>query len=276
MIEIVAANPSGNITALLCGAEHLSRVEREAAAIKILNDKTLKAEQAGFVRKPDKNHPLWHLEMAGGEFCGNAARSFGLYAAREEGRHGRGTINITISGAADPLSVNYQFLEQTDGETRAHVSLAMPLPEARKIITCRDARFPLYIFDGIQHLICENTAPDTALFFELKEASEREAGAAGAFGVMFCESGKNPRMWPLVYVRSIDVLNYESSCGSGSAAFACEYFHTMTDGEGLIAIRQPGGVIEARVRKINGHPRALTIGGEIILKPYVAPSFCRL
>jgi diaminopimelate epimerase len=275
-IKIIAAYPAGNITAFVTGAEHWSKPQCTRAAITILADKTLNAEQVGFVQKPDAQRPLWRLEMAGGEFCGNAARSFGLYAAREEGRRGRGTIDIEISGASGQLRVGYEFLRgggTAGGQTRGAASLAVPPPRTRKIITWHDAAFPLYIFDGIHHLMCASLQPEDALFFELKEAAEREAGLADAFGVMFY--GSDHIMRPFVYVRAIDVLNHESSCGSGSAAFVCEHFHGMTDGEGGLIIRQPGGIIEASVQKSNGRINAVSIGGEVTLKPHAAPVFCR-
>jgi diaminopimelate epimerase len=281
MITIVAANPAGNITALVGGAEQWGRPERESAVRAILNDKTLKAEQVGFVYrpsyKPDAKNPLWHLEMAGGEFCGNAARSLGLYAAQMEGRHGRGTITITVSGAEGPLNVDYEFFgDAASDETRGFASLAMPPPRSRKIIICRNTGYPLYIFDGIQHIIGKNIEPDDALFFELKSLAEQEVERAGAFGVMFCGGAQNHWMRPAVYVRDIDVLTYESSCGSGSAAYACDHFDGMADGEGRVAVRQPGGIIEVHVRKTGGHIDAVSIGGTVILKPYAASAFCRL
>ncbi|MCB5943064.1 hypothetical protein LJB68_16170, partial [bacterium 210820-DFI.6.52] len=47
----------------------------------ILNKSNLKAEQVGFVKRPIMDGEA-RLEMMGGEFCGNALRSFGMIISK--------------------------------------------------------------------------------------------------------------------------------------------------------------------------------------------------
>ena len=84
-LELVMADPAGNRTALV-----LSPVPPEGRgplAARLMALPELHAEQVGFVLPPSAGG-LFRLEMMGGEFCGNAARSFGLYLAGSQGRSG--------------------------------------------------------------------------------------------------------------------------------------------------------------------------------------------
>jgi diaminopimelate epimerase len=113
--EIVIADPAKNITVFVLTP--VPQAERAEVARALLADPSLKAEQVGFVLPPSQGaplvggvtlrraSPLWRLEMMGGEFCGNAARSFGLYVARRTGLSGQVFLEVEISGARTPVKV---------------------------------------------------------------------------------------------------------------------------------------------------------------------------
>ena len=82
--EIVCANPAGNITIFVLNPPR-GKAERVQTAETLMVDPDLKAEQVGFVYPPATPSGLWRLEMAGGEFCGNASRSFWLLDALKSG-----------------------------------------------------------------------------------------------------------------------------------------------------------------------------------------------
>jgi diaminopimelate epimerase len=275
-MKIVSADPAGNITLFVLNAEEWTQTEREAIAVQLLAQKELKAEQIGFVKKPEcsKNNGggPWRLDMAGGEFCGNAARAFGFYAACVEGADGKGSITIEISGAPRPLTVNYEIAERSapQGEARGYASVTMPLPIGRKLIRYRGADRALYLFDGIHHVIMEDTPRKEEAFAALKTLAEEKAGEASAFGVLFYNE-KTALLTPLVSVRALNSLYYETSCGSGSAAFACEHFLGVEDGENSVMVHQPGGIIEVTVSKRGGKVDTLSIGGSVVVHPAPVP-----
>jgi diaminopimelate epimerase len=70
-------------------------------------------------------------------------------------------------------------------------------------------------------------------------------------------------MRPAVYVYGTDSLVFESSCGSGSAALALWLTRGQGDGEEGRVIRQPGGVIEVKVRRRDGGAHGIVIGGPV-------------
>jgi diaminopimelate epimerase len=257
--EIISADPAGNITVFVLNPP-ADAAERAKAVQALLADRSLKAEQVGFVIKP-RSGGLWRLEMMGGEFCGNAARSFGLLAARQSGICGRHTLMIETSGMAQPLSVHIDTEAQT-----AEADIAPPLAET--LVEWKGRRFPAYIFEGISHIIAENVQPDEALARSLiggldkcRIGGSRQADAAG---VMFYDSEKR-FMRPVVWVRAAGTFLFESSCGSGSAALAVWAARNVADTETSLAIAQPGGVIETSVTKQAGKITRLSIGGRVTL-----------
>jgi diaminopimelate epimerase len=272
-LEFVRADPAGNITVFVLN-QLVNAAERAAAAQALLADPLLKAEQAGFAIPPAEKTPgsLWRLEMMGGEFCGNAARSFGLLIARLTGLCGRHTLMIEVSGAQRPLPVHID----TDAETAA---VEIPAPRAGQEIEYNGCRFPLYQFEGIDHIIAENYEAGEQLFFSLREAyrmkmrrQQTAAKKVDALGVMFYDSEKH-FLQPAVWVRATDSLIFESSCGSGSAALGVWLARELRDGTAHFEIAQSGGVIAAAVTKHGGAAQRVSIGGRVSMGEIERRSF---
>jgi diaminopimelate epimerase len=251
--EIVLADPAKNITLFV-----LTPVEnRGEIAKRLLADPAFHAEQVGFVIPPKTPQGLWRLEMMGGEFCGNAARSFGLLVARTLGLSGNPQIPIEISGIREPLLVNVHIEEGT-------AAVNIPKPIAQDRLEFRSRVLLVYHFQGISHVIAPGFLPEKKLFFEIKALLETKMASPEALGVMFYDQDQ-ALMTPAVYVYGTDSLVFESSCGSGSAAFGVWQNETLQDGESRCQVTQPGGIIEVRVCKRQGNISALSIGGIVFL-----------
>jgi diaminopimelate epimerase len=301
-LEMVIADPAGNITVFV-----LNQIEdpllRAQTAKALLAEPSLKAEQVGFVSPPGypagRKSPRWRWEMMGGEFCGNAARSFGRYVAREEavaspaggatgGWAPQSTpriATIEISGAKAPLEtlVAWQpelpakFPPGADTSTpgaavTGTAEVGIPPPIGCDTLALGDRVFPVYFFEGITHVIAEGLSPDRDLVFALLEqigagrpaAWPSAAQPLAALGVMFY----NPEqrfLRPAVYVAATGSLVFESSCGSGTAALATWMAKDKFDSDDRWAIAQPGGLIEGRVKKQTGKITAISIGGPVTL-----------
>jgi diaminopimelate epimerase len=288
-LDIVRADPAGNITIFV-----LTRIDDPAlrlrAAKALLADPSLGAEQVGFVipppdfppdfspahsvenRSPARSVesrlvPRRRLEMMGGEFCGNAARSFGLYAARQEGLSGKQDICVEISGALAPVPVHLD-IEASTAEAE------IPGPLAAGSLEWGGRSFPAYFFEGITQVIAEGLEPDRDLVLGLVEAALDDSRLLDgrhpehARGVMFYDPARR-FMRPAVYVAATESLVFESSCGSGTAALAVHLAGGLSggpgDGEDRWEIAQPGGVIRARVIKGAGKIKAIGIGGPVSL-----------
>jgi diaminopimelate epimerase len=217
--------------------------------------------------------------MMGGEFCGNAARSFGLYVAHEEaasgGRAAQGdasTVTIEISGTHEPLEVLADWKPGATGmPVTGRAETAIPKPIGCGSMTLRGRSFPVYFFEGITHVIAEGLSPERDLFFEFLAAAKGawhhfDACPPAAFGVMFYDPEQR-FMRPAVYVEATGSLVFESSCGSGTAALAAWMAKDTFNSDDRWAVAQPGGVIEGRVKKQAGEIVSITIGGPVTLGP---------
>lgn len=84
-IHFVIADPAGNITAIV--KDGVADDDYRSVAAAIMQDPQWKVEQVGFITEPKVGGEA-RLQMMGGEFCGNAARSFGKYIAKKNAQAG--------------------------------------------------------------------------------------------------------------------------------------------------------------------------------------------
>ena len=245
---VVMADPAGNRTAIVRSG--VPKADRQEIAEAILADPALKAEQVGFETRPLYGGDLGRLEMAGGEFCGNAARSYGYLLCSEKGID---HCKIEISGTREKLEV----ICDLDRETAA---AQMPMPELVEMAGDEaDQLYPIVISRGISHMICLNKQFDEAF---ARRMIDKFGKAYSAFGVMFVNGDA---LTPVVYVAVTDSVCLESSCGSGSLAVAWFLSRDKEDGFHGYSFEEPGGTITVNIAKRQGK-YAGTIGGRLTLE----------
>ena len=236
---VVMADPAGNRTAIVRSG--VPKAERARVAAAIMADPALRAEQVGFETRPLYGKSLGRLEMAGGEFCGNAARSFGYLLCREKDID---HCKIEMSGTREQLEVICDLERETS-------AAQMPMPEMMEMVGEEaDQLYPLVISRGITHMICVDK--------EFDEAFARR---------MIDKFGKNYSaiLTPVVYVAASDSVCCESSCGSGSLAAAWYLSRDKKDGFHGFNFEEPGGTIIVNIAKRQGR-YAGTVGGKLTLE----------
>lgn len=264
-IHFVIADPAGNITAIV--KDGVADDDYRSVAAAIMQDPQWKVEQVGFITEPKVGGEA-RLQMMGGEFCGNAARSFGKYIAKKMRRQ---EAVIEISGNSVPMRI------ETD-PARGSAKAQMPCPLKIDELSVGLGSYPVVVFEGIAHLITEKKMPEPDDLKKLLSLVYQKYDAEAA-GVMYLEkTAEGYRMTPAVHVRATDSLVYENSCGSGSVAAAsylaqqqCE--QTAAEQETCTYdIQQPGGCITASVTFSHGKVTAafidgtVSIGGEIAME----------
>lgn len=256
-LRLVMADPAGNRTAIVLTPVPRERRAPLSRALMALPE--LRAEQVGFACPPKGRDALGRLAMMGGEFCGNAARSFGLLLAAERGPGPR-TVPIEISGCREVLWV------EARPESRFSAS-PMPLPRAFDRLSVPELSpkaLPAVLLPGITHVIVREAAPSPAAFRAVQQAAAARWDWE-ALGVLFL----SPRgeLTPAVAVRATGTAVFESSCASGSTALALWLARDLAQGERTFPIPQPGGTLTVRVAKEGGQITALTVGGPVVLEP---------
>lgn len=243
-LTVVRANPAGNITLFV--RTPVDRAQYGAVGEKLLALPELKGEQVGFVCGE-------RMEMAGGEFCGNATRAFGLLTARERGLAGKQHLSFSVSGCEKSVAVD---VDTDAGTARAE----MPLPLFARRETVGGVSGTLVHLGGIAHFVVDGVAPSETFFAEA-EPLFLSLGALDAYGVIFLD-GTN--LTPLVKVPAVNSLVWEGSCGSGSLAAAIAQSEG-TDGVFERDYIQPAGTIRVTVERRGGEVTSAYIGGRVTL-----------
>lgn len=223
--------PGGNDTVLIKG------LVKNPAKKKLINDQMMSlypnVEQVGFYEFNPKTN-IATLEMAGGEFCGNALRSLAFLVLNGK----KGTISAKVSGVKTRLKTGVIKTNE--------VYAQMPILNSLDSVQDLDANSSLVTLEGISHLITKR--PKNLNKEELKDFGKKLLTKANlltsvpASGVMFIsQTNKTLTLDPIVWVRDIQTLFYETACASGTAAIGLWQSSKSKTDQTELRIKQPSG-----------------------------------
>ena len=187
--------PGGNTTALV-NQLILDPILKRKINAKIMALYPL-VEQVGFI-----NAKNYRLEMAGGEFCGNATRCAAFFYLKGQS----GKIKIQVSGVNKKLSAGVN--EQKNVWTQ--IPLLDP-PTTYKL------GYTLINIEGITQVIIPRSGNKTNAEKILSQLNLLKSIPAA--GVIFVTKNQSIiKLDPFVYVRDIKTFFNETACASGTAA----------------------------------------------------------
>ncbi len=242
-ISFIKTSPAENTTVLV--TDYCPRDRYLRVAERIMAYEFLYAEQVGFIVPPWKDSSLLGLEMAGGEFCGNATLSAAAYAVFK-GLFGKGHFNIDVSGAAEPIECEAKKVSPY------HYNASCTMPRAKRTqgleLSLGDITLKgrIIIFDGIGHFVFpiqEDFTKYEETLTKLKQIIDIDA-----IGIIPYRSLDKDAYYirPFVHVKKTDTDVFERGCGSGSLALGI-YLKEVKKLSGNIRVLQPGGVIEVGI-----------------------------
>jgi len=243
--RLVIAKPSGNITALIF--DEIEADELPAVSTWVQNEFP-SVEQVLFVQ--NTIHGV-HGQMAGGEFCGNAARSLGYVLSN--GREARQTF--TMSGISRPVAV-----ETSLGRSK----LGIQTDIKRENLFLKGEAVPVVHMEGISHVVLFTGCSS---FYPLKEQAAKFGGEIvvqevldvlgltllPACGLLFVEADDDLiSLTPYIFVRDTGKLCRETACASGSmaAAYMLEKdldIHQPSNESLHVSIKRDGHTVKAEV-----------------------------
>lgn len=249
-VELIPVDPAQNYTLFVTSPVEAALRPRVAAALMKRQDPP--AEQVAFVTAFS---PLPRMEMMGGEFCGNASRSFGMLTAMQAGLT-QGKVTVAVSGCAHPLEVEVDLASGT-------ARVEMPLHKTLHQLEVAGHSVPVLVFEGLCHAVLD-CAPDAALAQQvIRQVSAQFS--ADAIGVIFLQH--DPLyITPVVYVPATGSTVWEHSCGSGSLAAAL-WMALRQPKNGLqhYSFAQPGGMLEVDLKLVEGRVAAAWLGGPVTI-----------
>lgn len=246
-LEFTKVSPSGNMTILIWS--EVTRKEHAKVA-NILMDCTyhLGAEQVGYVETSKNSKAVAHLQMMGGEFCGNATRSLAFMLVERKFpniliENNIAKFYLTVSGVEEPLEVE---VECDNNKNPISAKVQMPIYNNIDSV-CQKDHIDLVSLEGISHIIVDNNKTpfnqenyknDFIKFRDSLNLQDKEA-----VGVMWktIAEDNSISMEPVVWVKETDSYYYETSCGSGTVALALAIAKESNNVYQEFKIYQPSG-----------------------------------
>lgn len=251
-LDFVVSDASGNVTAFVVyPVDPRLRVAYGKQLMNVLKDE-YNVEQVGFIAPSYEEKPL-RLDMMGGEFCGNATRSYAYYCAQCDGLEGEKEVEVYVSGHKGPVYAKVNMDKKTS-------EIEMPRAQKIAIVEIDGVDYKVVVFEGIAHLIVEQEEDEELakrLIEELKTIYDVEA-----YGVMFLNKEKM-EMVPYVYVKEADTFVREGSCGSGTTAVATLLTRGIEEDKLEFVLKQPNGEIQVTAKRDTDNEFTISIGGAV-------------
>ena len=230
-IEYSIFRPAGNNTAFVYGLDYTP--EQKKCINDAIMEKHPNVEQVGFIGLGGKPE----LQMAGGEFCGNATRS----AASVYLEHKEGNLQMIVN-SKDLINAGVY----KDGKAWCEI----PLYHGENVVVEKEPGIFIVKMNGMVSIVLKERIAKP--YLEKKEKL-KEYGMefikkynleySEAVGIMFCEEENGVfKINPVVWVRAINTLFYETACGSGTTA-VCMVEAFLNKKSETRDILQPSGLI---------------------------------
>jgi len=262
-IDFVKVNPTQNMTILVKTIHPAG--EYIPIASRLMSYDSVYAEQVGFIRRPSKQGADASLQMAGGEFCGNACMAMAAYLAVENGLQPNVEMEIALecSGAERLVACR---VNKVDEKYSCQVTMPLPIQVEQKSFPFEGMELSVGIvrYDSFFHLVLEVDDTFSPAWRKRAEELARLLGllaGTNLIGILLFEPASNT-MAPLIYLPELDSMIWEKGCGSGTAsigAYLCwKNKKTMTS-----PIAQPGGTILVTATSSNQEITSLVIEGVV-------------
>jgi len=262
-LHFAKINTSGNTTAIILNP--LSRDIYHSIATAVMKTECLSVEQVGFMERAANSKALARLQMMGGEFCGNASRGLAAWLVMQnysgiifQKELQSWLVPIEASGHKGVLNA---IVKQGYYQEHTNVEISMPIPLWIKQFSLKGiiGEHTIVNFKGILHVIVWNTTPSKKLVTKIKNFVIKELSDIKCLGIMFYNEGES-YLTPVVYVKKVDSLVWENSCGSGTVAVAVALADKKRKGLDCLYISQPGGNIKVSVQWNDGVKEAKISG----------------
>lgn len=260
-LNFVKMNPAGNTTIFIF--DQLPHPIHGKVSQYLMKSNCLCADQVAFIEKPKSSSASAHLQMMGGEFCGNALRALAallflkgypkICKQKETetdisiNRCDYAVVPLEISGYDGVIKAEVKVIDSINRILLSKAPIPVPL-KIKKVnfdLVCLNLtkEGTVVEFPGITHVVFQDITPEKKIVFDVQKQLRMMGADVDVLGIMFYQPNQET-MTPLVYVRVSDSLVWEGSCGSGSVAVASTIAMERKESIKNLKLKQPGGEIE--------------------------------
>jgi diaminopimelate epimerase len=261
-IDFIKFNPTQNMTVLV-KTNHPAETYPHIAA-QIMSYDNVYAEQVGFIGGAIQPEAAAHLEMAGGEFCGNACMALAAYIASENEWVSAEFTEIALEVSGTDQLIRCQVKKQ---QNEYFCQVTMPLPEQIERRTVKyegiDMELVIVRYREFIHIVIEVEAFDETMRKRAQALARLLGLTLGdkLIGILLYQS-QSEEMAPLIFVPQLDSLIWERGCGSGTASVGA-YLAWSRQREIVQHIKQPGGAIKVMAEWNGAEVKQITIEGSV-------------
>lgn len=261
-IDFIKFNPTQNMTILIKTNHPIE--EYKHIASKIMSYDSVYAEQVGFIEESIKNEAAAYLQMAGGEFCGNACMALATFIASEKGLAPNGLMEIVLEASGTDQLIVCQ-VKKIKEEYFCQVAMPVPKKIEQKTVKYEGDELKLIIvrYHDFFHIVIEVDQFNKTMRKKAQGLAKLLGVTLGAnlIGILLFKSDSN-ELAPLIYVPLIDSMIWERGCGSGTASLGA-YLSWKIKGSISAPIKQPGGTIHVTVDCYKDEITSLKIEGSV-------------
>lgn len=261
-IDFIKCSPTQNMTILVKTKYPVE--EYKQIASKIMSYDSVNAEQVGFIEKPINHLAAAHLQMAGGEFCGNACMALAAFIASEKTLKKNDLMDLLLEVSGTDKLIKCQVKRTLD---EYYCSVTMPMPKKIEPRTIQydgtDMDLIIVKYDEFIHIVIE-----VAEFSENVRAKAQSLAKLlgitigdNLIGILLYKS-ESDELAPLIYIPHLDSMIWERGCGSGTASIGA-YLAWKNKEEIVAQIKQPGGTINVVANCLDEELTNLRIEGSV-------------
>lgn len=262
-IDFIKFNPTQNMTVLV-KTDHPAVTYPHIAA-QIMSYDNVYAEQVGFIGGAKKQEAAAHLEMAGGEFCGNACMALAAYIASEEELESYEFTEIMLEVSGTDQLIRCQVKKQQQNEYFCQVTMPVPQQIEQRTIKYEGTDMDMVIvrYREFIHIVIEVETFDEVMRKRAQALARLLGLTLGdkLIGILLYNS-RSEELAPLIFVPQLDSLIWERGCGSGTASVGA-YLAWSRQGEIIQHIKQPGGAIKVMAEWNGTELERITIEGSV-------------
>ncbi|MFA9455245.1 diaminopimelate epimerase [Halalkalibacter sp. AB-rgal2] len=261
-VEFIKLNPTQNMT-ILVKTNH-PRELHPRIATKLMSYDSVYAEQVGFIEQATTKEAAAHLNMAGGEFCGNACMALASLIASTKLVDEQDLTEIVLNASGTKELIRCNVIKTTD---HYDCQVTMPSPEIieQKAIEYDGEHTEIVIvrYDEFIHIVMEINECNESMKKKAESLARLlgVAGGAKVIGILLYQATTN-EMSPLIYVPHIDSMIWERGCGSGTASIGA-YLAWKTKRAVQVQVKQPGGTMKVLAMVDNEKITRLSIEGSV-------------